>query len=565
MPSAILLALALAIASTPTAATAGEPRTGEPVRYVDPVFEDVTVTSDVVYGSSEWQDGITRDLHLDLYEPAGDTATDRPVVVWMHGGSFSGGSKTTGGSVGFATDWAERGWVAVSIDYRLADEPLTASSYFTPEGVATIIDAHDDARTAVAWLRANARELRINPEVVVATGYSAGGIMASNLAYLTNRWMGEGTDTDPSHVDAAIPLAGGTLALLVEAGEPPSLMHHGELDTTVPYGIASGLHQALLDAGIDSTLRTYPGLAHGLSSQYDAIRDDSAAWAHDRLLGHPAPLVEDIAPRTVAGPGTVWLGGMHLDVPGNVRVGGDGQVLPSTVGQPDVRQVGVEALPVGFHRLWLSTRGGVVWPGWRTRLAVADPTVLAGTAPFTDVHPSNPFADAVSWAAATGLSNGYADGSFRAAAPTSRQAMVAFLYRMAGAPDGADPDCDAAPFDDVPTSHPFCGEIAWAAGEGVTTGYGDHTFRGSDPLTRQAMAALLHRSSREPGLATPTPPTFGDVPDGHPFAPSIEWLAATGLSTGYDDGTFRPGGPASRLALVAMLSRAYAPGAASPS
>jgi hypothetical protein len=79
------------------------------------------------------------------------------------------------------------------------------------------------------------------------------------------------------------------------------------------------------------------------------------------------------------------------------------------------------------------------------------------------------------------------------------------------------------------------------------------------------MAALLHRSSREPGLATPTPPTFGDVPDGHPFAPSIEWLAATGLSTGYDDGTFRPGGPASRLALVAMLSRAYAPGAASPS
>ena len=586
--AALCTIAAMAVLAPPSAATpssvtgAAAPAGAPPVRYVDHVFSDVTVTSDIVYGQADFDldvdgpDDVTdvRDLHLDLYEPTGDTETARPLIVWIHGGGFSGGSKTTGGSAEFATDWAKRGYVAVSIQYRLGPESVDMGNLAAPEGFIPIVAAYTDARMAIAWLRAHALELGINPEVVVATGYSAGGVTADNLAYLGDLTTGVGTDADPGHVDAIVPIAGATLPQFVQAGEPPALMHHGDQDTRVPYGLAVDLHDELVATSIDSTLHTYPGLGHGLSSVFDALRDESAAWVHDRLLaGHPAPTFAGNGERTVVGAGTLHLIGTGTSAPASVRADQDGTYLPTgvwlagTTGAPRALTdavsggwtAGVGGLPVGFHHLWVSTRGGLVPPGWHSRLAVADGRIDEPP-PFTDVHPTNPFASHVSWAAATELTEGYPDGTFGAARVVTRQAMIAFLYRIAGAPDGADPTCESTPFVDIAPGHPFCGEIEWAKANGVTDGYPDGSFRATDPLTRQAMAALLHRTSGEPDV----PSTFPDVPPGHPFDGDIGWLAATDLSTGYADGTFRPGGYATRLALVAMLSRAYSPGAIFP-
>jgi acetyl esterase/lipase len=62
-------------------------------RYLKAVFDEVEVTHGVVYRHAVDAHGNPVQLTLDVYEPAGDTASERPAVVWMHGGWFSDGDK----------------------------------------------------------------------------------------------------------------------------------------------------------------------------------------------------------------------------------------------------------------------------------------------------------------------------------------------------------------------------------------------------------------------------------------------------------------------------------------
>src|SRR5215831_11706639 len=85
-----------------------------PVRYRDPVFNTVTVTSNVTYGSAVNLENQTIPLLLDMYQPAGDTVTNRPAIVWVHGGSFCCGNRTSAEIVDDATTFAKQGYVNVS-------------------------------------------------------------------------------------------------------------------------------------------------------------------------------------------------------------------------------------------------------------------------------------------------------------------------------------------------------------------------------------------------------------------------------------------------------------------
>ena len=90
-----------------------------PLRYRDPVFASVSKTSDVVYGSAINAENQTVTLTLDIYEPTGDTVTARPAIVWVHGGSFTSGDKTSPELVDEANTFASKGYFNVSINYRL--------------------------------------------------------------------------------------------------------------------------------------------------------------------------------------------------------------------------------------------------------------------------------------------------------------------------------------------------------------------------------------------------------------------------------------------------------------
>lgn len=172
---------------------------------------------------------------------------------------------------------------------------------------------------------------------------------------------------------------------------------------------------------------------------------------------------------------------------------------------------------------------------------------------FPDVASSHPFFEHISWLVDTGLTTGYADGTYKPGFTLTRQTTAAFLYRNAGEPAFVPPDTPT--FSDVPTNHPFAEEIEWAASEGIVTGLPDGTFRPTTVVTRGAIAAVLSRAAGGPPFEEPATPTFADVPSSHTFFDEIEWAAARGIVTGFADGTYQPGSAVTRQSMAAYLFR----------
>ncbi len=176
---------------------------------------------------------------------------------------------------------------------------------------------------------------------------------------------------------------------------------------------------------------------------------------------------------------------------------------------------------------------------------------------FADVVAGQAFATEIEWMRSEGLSNGYLDEqgirTFHPVEDVSRQAMAAFLYRLAGSPDFTLPEEPS--FSDVPADFPFFVPIEWLKSEGIANGNIDGTFSPYDPVTRQAMAAFLYRYADSPAYTPPTEATFSDLPVGAPFFLEVEWLKAEGIANGNANGTFGVIDPVSRQAMAAFLYR----------
>jgi len=121
----------------------------------------------------------------------------------------------------------------------------------------------------------------------------------------------------------------------------------------------------------------------------------------------------------------------------------------------------------------------------------------------------------------------------------------------------------AGPFLDVRNSHPFATQIAWMSSAGISTGSavtGGFAYRPAEAVSRGAMAAFLYRLAGSPAVSLPVTPTFADVPDTHPFYKNIEWMFATGISTGSASSgslLYKPAAPVSREAMSAFLNRLF--------
>lgn len=176
--------------------------------------------------------------------------------------------------------------------------------------------------------------------------------------------------------------------------------------------------------------------------------------------------------------------------------------------------------------------------------------VPAGPVTFRDVPASHPFASDIAWLSQRGITTGWPDGTFRPQEPVTRAAFAAFLYRMAGCPAYAPPS--STPFRDVPVTHSFYREISWAASMGITRGWADGSFRPEAPITRDAIAAFLYRFAGSPEYVPGA--SFVDVA-GNEHRTAIDWMASTGISTGWPDATFRPGLNTERAAIAAFLHR----------
>lgn len=231
-----------------------------PLRYRDPVFAAVTKTSDVTYGSAVDQQGNTVTLKLDVYRPTGDTITNRPAVVWVHGGGFSSGDKTSPELVDEATTFAKKGYVNVSINYRLSTG--CSASAPTASCVQAIIDAMHDAQAAVRFLRATAATYGVDANRIAVAGTSAGAITALDVGANPNDPGTSGNPGYSSAARAAVSLSGAKILGREDAGDAAILLFHGTADTLVPYQWALNTLNEAKAAGLQAELTTWQGAGH---------------------------------------------------------------------------------------------------------------------------------------------------------------------------------------------------------------------------------------------------------------------------------------------------------------
>ena len=219
-----------------------------------------------------------------------------------------------------------------------------------------------------------------------------------------------------------------------------------------------------------------------------------------------------------------------------------GYFIPPAIDTGEPRAIPDRAYSfVRFHEgnIWFTSVNGGFW-------------VVRYTGPFTDVPPGHNFYDEVTWLAGEGITKGVGDNVFDTGSPVERQHMAAFLFRMAGDPRYVAPA--RAEFSDVPTTHPFYREISWLAENEITVGVGGGRFDPRSPVERDQMAAFLHRLSGESHEAPATSP-FPDVPTDWGLYDSVTWLAESGITTGFADGTFRPNKSVERQHMAAFLYR----------
>lgn len=176
---------------------------------------------------------------------------------------------------------------------------------------------------------------------------------------------------------------------------------------------------------------------------------------------------------------------------------------------------------------------------------------------FGDVNASTSHVEDILWLAQKGISTGFPDRSFRPYVPIARADMAAFLYRLAGSPKFEPTDAIRGAFKDVDGGTPHHEEIWWLASTGISTGFPDGTYHPYATVARADMAAFLYRIACKPPFAPSEEgkDAFSDVDGSTPHAKEIWWLANAGISEGFPNGEYRPYGDVVRADMSAFLHR----------
>lgn len=257
--------------------------TAQDYRYSDDVFTEVTKTQDIVYGQAPALAGdytdesntVQTDLILDVYSPTGDTETNRPLIIFAHGGAFISGNRNHDDMVAYCQLFAKKGYVTATIDYRLGMNIYNAKS-----ATRAVYRGLQDGRTAVRYFRNNAATYGIDPNKIYFGGSSAGAFIALQAVYMNTPEekpdaAGSYTYTDPMNPlrtitapdlgdydlistkseyngtpNAIFCLWGGVQHsdLIVAADTLPIFLVHGKADEIVPFDIGAPFNSTVMPA-----------------------------------------------------------------------------------------------------------------------------------------------------------------------------------------------------------------------------------------------------------------------------------------------------------------------------
>lgn len=292
--------------------------------FVEPQSK-VHVTKDIVYGKAKgyWQSlpGVEADvskaftsgyiksfkrhdldLTLDIYRPE-DADGPRPLILFLHGGAFYVGDKQEPAYVDFCNDFASKGYVTASMNYRMGFH--VGKGEIERAGYVAVQDAH----AAMRFLVAHAADYGIDPAQLYVAGSSAGSITALNLAFMTesarprssyggkgllNNYdlgpiAGSGNDLKADfHIRAVANMWGAMSSIdMLSSSHTDIISFHGDADTVVPYAegypfssIGDFLAQSLSEEmygslcidqsakalGLRSEMHTFEGCGHALNT-----------------------------------------------------------------------------------------------------------------------------------------------------------------------------------------------------------------------------------------------------------------------------------------------------------
>ncbi len=291
------------------------PLNSVPSVKMDATF-DVIVEENIVYANGLSHETINSTsskeipLKLDIYSPD-NKSTNRPVIMLIHGGGFAGGTKEHKHIVNMSKYFASRGWVAISIDYRLkkhkgtlpqewVDNASKLAKERAPQFLA-VYPAMRDAKAALRWVVANANTYHINTDYITVGGGSAGAVTAITLGISNQEdYRDELSKTqDPTlittnlnqtyQVKTILDFWGGNSGLdILEAlygkqrfnsNNPSILIAHGTDNPTVPFSKAEDL-KSIYEAN-NVPLAYYPldGYKHGCwGATYDNKRLEKLAF-----------------------------------------------------------------------------------------------------------------------------------------------------------------------------------------------------------------------------------------------------------------------------------------------
>ena len=273
------------------------------IRYLNPVFDQVDIYEDVVYGNAPdlpfifWVESNTYDIDLDvdIYMPAGDSLSSRPAIIFLHSGAFFAGNNNADDMTQLSIESAKRGYVSFNANYRLGLNILSTYS-----GERAVYRGVQDASALIRFIKENSDMYGIDTDNIFIWGSSAGAFIGLHLAYLDDSERPEssfGSEDDPdlgcldcegnnfihdSRPNAIVSCWGamGDVSWVSDNDTTPAILFHGTLDPIVPFnsGFPFTFNIALPLVDGSNVIREYLNYMDVQNEFYPAIDEFHEYW-----------------------------------------------------------------------------------------------------------------------------------------------------------------------------------------------------------------------------------------------------------------------------------------------